>query len=423
MRLPQSSHQPFFARTLSAVILCSLVAVLPASARTTSNNLVASPTSLKFGSVALYNTETEEIVLTNNAETPVVISSITVDNSAFGVTGVSLPATLNPAQSLTLNVLFTPSANGGTSGQVTIGSNAENATLNIPISGTGKGSSLSPSPASLSFGSVSVGSTSTGSVIVTNSNSHNSRVNLNSFQIAGTGFSVSGPAVPMTLSGGESITLSVTFTPQAAGAATGSVFISGPGLMIPLTGTGSTATTGQLTISPGALSFGSVNVGSSTTQPSSLTATGGSVTVSSASVTNAQFTVTGLALPLTINPGQSVPFDVVFAPTSAGSEAAALSFSSNAPQPGSQSLSGTGIQPQYSVNLSWNASASQVTGYNVYRGTTVGSYMKINSALDPNTTYTDGTVVAGTTYYYAATAVNSSGQESGYSTPVTVAVP
>jgi fibronectin type 3 domain-containing protein len=52
-----------------------------------------------------------------------------------------------------------------------------------------------------------------------------------------------------------------------------------------------------------------------------------------------------------------------------------------------------------------------------------GSYTKLNCALDTTSAYTDNTVVAGTTYYYAATAVNSSGEESAYSTPVEVAIP
>jgi fibronectin type 3 domain-containing protein len=41
--------------------------------------------------------------------------------------------------------------------------------------------------------------------------------------------------------------------------------------------------------------------------------------------------------------------------------------------------------------------------------------------LDPSTAYTDSSVVSGTTYYYEATAVNSSGQESVRSTPPAVA--
>ena len=63
-----------------------------------------------------------------------------------------------------------------------------------------------------------------------------------------------------------------------------------------------------------------------------------------------------------------------------------------------------------------NASTSEVTGYNVYRSTSrTGRYNKINPSLDPDTTYRDATIVGGSTYFYATTAVNSSGQESGYS--------
>ena len=115
----------------------------------------------------------------------------------------------------------------------------------------------------------------------------------------------------------------------------------------------------------------------------------------------------------------------MFSPSKSGAFSASLTFASNASDPQvSQSLSGTGITPQYSVNLSWSASnSSSVAGYNVYRGTAVGSYSKINSTLDETTAYTDSTVVSGVTYYYAATTVNTGGQESGYSTPLQVAVP
>ena len=88
-----------------------------------------------------------------------------------------------------------------------------------------------------------------------------------------------------------------------------------------------------------------------------------------------------------------------------------------------ESLTGTGVTPTYSVNLSWNASTSSVAGYNVYRGTAAGSYSKVNSTLDSSAAFTDNTVASGATYYYAATAVNSSGEESSYSAPLKVVVP
>jgi uncharacterized repeat protein (TIGR03803 family) len=71
----------------------------------------------------------------------------------------------------------------------------------------------------------------------------------------------------------------------------------------------------------------------------------------------------------------------------------------------------------HTVNLAWDASNSQnIIGYNVYRGLDAsGPFTKINSALDANTSYTDSTVQSGQTYYYAATAVDNLGVESGYS--------
>ena len=60
----------------------------------------------------------------------------------------------------------------------------------------------------------------------------------------------------------------------------------------------------------------------------------------------------------------------------------------------------------------------------MYRaGQSGGPYTKINSGLDANTAYTDGSVVGGQTYYYATTAVNSNGQESSYSNLAPAVIP
>lgn len=76
------------------------------------------------------------------------------------------------------------------------------------------------------------------------------------------------------------------------------------------------------------------------------------------------------------------------------------------------------------VNLTWNASASQVVGYNVYRGGTPrGPYTKLNSALVVPTNYADNTAQSGQTYYYVTTAVNSDNTESAYSNQTEAVVP
>jgi len=79
----------------------------------------------------------------------------------------------------------------------------------------------------------------------------------------------------------------------------------------------------------------------------------------------------------------------------------------------------------HTVTLNWTASTStNVAGYNVYRGTIMGGpYTKVNPALVASLGYTDGTVVAGQTYYYVATAVDSSNNESSYSTETKAVIP
>jgi hypothetical protein len=421
MRLPRSSAHLFFVRFVVITILLAFTTVRPLhAAKQVTGQLASSPYDLRFGEVTVGQTETQELVLTNTGETTATISSISVSGAEFTVSPVNLPVTLASGQSVALTVTFAPAASGWEGGKITVSSTAENATLAIVIAGTGVTSqALTATPSSLAFGQVSMGSSATNPVVIVNSSS--SSVTISGVQAVGGGFSINAPPASMTLASGQSMTLSVTFTPQSAGVASGSIFLVGPRLNIPITGTGFTI--GQLTVSPATLSFGNVAVGSQTTQPSSITATGGSVTISSDSSSNSQFSITGLSLPVTLNSGQSVAFDVVFAPSQTGSQSSTLSFASNASSQGSESLSGTGTQQQYSVGLTWDASTSQVAGYNVYRGTAPGAYSKINTALNATTAYTDSTVSSGVTYYYAATSVTSSGQESGYSTPVQVSVP
>ena len=81
----------------------------------------------------------------------------------------------------------------------------------------------------------------------------------------------------------------------------------------------------------------------------------------------------------------------------------------------------------HAANLSWTAStSSNISYYNIYRGTTSGgSYTKIGSttANSGATSYKDTSVQAGQTYYYVGTSVDISGNESGYSDQTTVTIP
>lgn len=178
---------------------------------------------------------------------------------------------------------------------------------------------------------------------------------------------------------------------------------------------------GQLGVSPSTLAVGNVVDGSSGTASANLTASGTSVTVTAVNSSNSVFSVSGLSLPVTIPAGQSVPFTVTFSPQATGAASATLTFTSNAqPSTTTQTATGTGTTAStYSVNLSWDASASpNISGYNIYRATyssSCGSFVQLNSSLNTSTSYTDLEVANGTSYCYATTAVNTSNEQSAYS--------
>lgn len=75
------------------------------------------------------------------------------------------------------------------------------------------------------------------------------------------------------------------------------------------------------------------------------------------------------------------------------------------------------------VTVSWTASTGSlaISRYNVLRGTSPGSLSQIG--MTKNLTYSDRTVTAGTTYYYAVQAADSANDLSPVSAPVAVTTP
>ena len=85
---------------------------------------------------------------------------------------------------------------------------------------------------------------------------------------------------------------------------------------------------------------------------------------------------------------------------------------------------GVTLPVSYSVTLAWNPSLStNIVGYNVYYGLASGVYCSVEFVTGTNVTITG--LAAGTTYYFAATAVDANGDESQFSneTGYTTGVP
>ena len=405
------------------------------SAVATTPQLSASASSLSFGSVTVNSSATLSLTLTSSGTGPVTVSSATVSGKGFSLVGGTLPATLSPNQTLTLQVKFAPTATGSATGSLTIGSNsASGSTTTVSLSGTGATATtpqLSFSAASLSFGNVTVNSSGTQSLTLTSSGT--AAVTVNSASVSGTGFTLVAASLPATLNPNQSLTLQVQFTPHATGSASGSLTISsnstsGSSASVALSGTG-TAANPQLTFSATSLSFGSVNVKSTATQSLTLTSSGTTpVTVNSASVSGTGFSLIGGSFPLTLNPQQTATLQVQFLPTAAGAVTGQLTISSNSTSGSSTSvaLSGTGTTVAHSVSLSWSAPASStdpVVGYNIYRSLSGGSLQMLNATPITGTNYVDNSVVSGSTYAYTVESVDANGVQSVPSNQTNVTIP
>ncbi|HEX4426336.1 MAG TPA: choice-of-anchor D domain-containing protein [Terriglobales bacterium] len=412
---------------MSITIAVFLISTANIASSTQTRVLKVSYPNIWYGGVVVGQSATHTIALTNTGSASLTISRLTQTDANFS-TNLSMPMTLAAGQSAQAVVKFSPTFVGHINAAFIFTSNATDGrlVLNVHgggIKGTATAGALAPSPASLNFSGVQAGSSMT--LPETLMNSGNASVTVSATKVQGNNqFTLTGPGLPLTLAAGHSMTLNVTYTPTGSASASGSISVASsvPSLTIPISGT--TAATGSLKVTPGALSFGNVTVGSSTNLTGTLTASGASVVVSAASVNSTEFSLTGLSFPLTIGAGKSVSFTAIFKPKATGSASANFTFTGNT-STASEALSGTGMAAAtHSVALSWQADSSSVEGYNVYRsGSTSGPFSKLTSSLDGNTSYTDSTVQSGNTYFYVTTAVGNDGAESSYSNQVRASIP
>lgn len=347
MRLPQSISHNLSVRSVhlriqqSAFLLLAFVLLTMSAVRASAATaqLACTPANLRFGGVLVGQTQTLPVKLTNNGPTDVTLSGITIGNSVLTTSYVGLPLLLPAGQSVGLSVNFSPTVEGWTDGRITFSSNASNPVLKLEAEGGVTSQSLIANPPAVSAGQVAIGNVYTAPVVLTNARSY--RVTIKGSQVTGSGFSMSGATFPLTLNAGQSVTVNVAFAPQSAGTIAGSLLFSGPQLVIPLTGTGTSA--GQLMANPANLNFGSVPVGGNQTLSDSFTNTGGSsVTISQVTVAGAGFSSSGLSVPLTLNPGASVTFSGSFAPQSAGSDSGSITVVASSGPNLTVALTGTG---------------------------------------------------------------------------------
>jgi Abnormal spindle-like microcephaly-assoc'd, ASPM-SPD-2-Hydin len=199
-----------------AFLLCSLASV-PAL----SQQMHCKPCWHNFGQVGIGDSISFSIQLSNTGSKTLRISSKSMSGSGFSFGEFSLPVNVAPGGMVSLPVNFQPPAPGYSKGLITLKSNSPNSPLLMFLSGYGtraSGAELKVSPSTLNFGNVTVGSSATQQAQLVASGGS---VTISSDESTSSEFAIVGLTLPVTITAGKSLTITIQFTPNASGAANG----------------------------------------------------------------------------------------------------------------------------------------------------------------------------------------------------------
>ncbi len=311
-----------------------------------------------FSPTNLGSTATATFILLNSGTGAGTIQSVGVSGTGFTVSGLALlPAQVPANSSFQFTINFAPKTRGALTGTLSVGLGGTQ--LSIPLQGQSVGASLTYSAVigsqtfnlatgGLTFPSTNLGSKSSATVQI--SNSGDAAAPVNTISVVGTGFGLSNvPPLPTTLNPGTGFTFTVMFTPQSAGAATGTLIIDSVSIALSSTGVGATlqyssvvGTTNTTLVDGGTVVFPNTDIGAKSSVSIVISNTGNSAaTVSAISAGGTAFSVTGLpALPATIAAGANLQFLVWFSAGAVGTTSGSLQIDSVG-----LNLKGVGNQP------------------------------------------------------------------------------
>ena len=365
-----------------------------------------------------------QVTVTNIGVVAATISSITVgggDPADFTIGTKTCGATLAAGTSCTVNISFTPKANGIRTANLLFTDTASGSPQSVALNGTAQGTNqtLVFSPTMLAFNPTNVGSLVTGTVSVVNYG--NASTTITGTTVTGpnaTDFAVVNSCAP--LAPAASCTITVAFKPLAAGLRTAIVLVQDNALgspqSLPLSGSG-VAGAPLLTFSPLEISFVPQNIGATSTVNLTVTNNGtanalfSSYAISGKNATD--FSITSNSCPAgsgTLAPAQACTLGITFTPAASGVRIASLSITDNAigsPQVISLSGSGQALTKLLSFNtgtLAFGAeSIGATTGLNTVYAKSVGagtvtlSNVTLAGANAADFTINDSNCIAGTT--------------------------
>jgi len=202
--------------------------------------VVASPTSLDFGTVTSGATSASQtITVTNVQSVPVTFSSIgSIGN--FTVASNTCGPSLAAGATCTIGVKFSPNAVGMFNGALTFTDNGPNGPQVVNLTGTGGGTPVTLSTTSLSFGKVRAGKMSSAKTVTLN-NQQNVPLNFSSIA-ASASFVISSNTCEASIAGGAKCSVGMKFSPTKKGIVNGTLTFdddaANSAQIVSLTGTG-----------------------------------------------------------------------------------------------------------------------------------------------------------------------------------------
>jgi hypothetical protein len=222
----------------------------PVTFNVTAASLAVDPSSLDFGTVEAGKAVERTITVQNAGNASMTVIAIASPNRAFTRVSPTTPFTLAPGTSRAVTVRYAPYRTGSELSTVYVTASDR---LRRTAAITVRGSATSPaaagadvSPAAVDFGRVPSGQFRTVSVTLFNRGS--SPLTVSSAVSSDGTFSLSSPALPISVSPGGQQALTIRFSPASSGIRTGTVTVVAgtASIVIPVRGEGTAATTSQV---------------------------------------------------------------------------------------------------------------------------------------------------------------------------------
>ncbi|HTM47752.1 MAG TPA: choice-of-anchor D domain-containing protein [Bryobacteraceae bacterium] len=317
-------------------------------------------TALEFLNGTVGQSSDRTLLLANSGSGPLTASG-RIAPGQFQVLSGSGPLLIPAEGQRAIAVRWSPTSTGAQQGVLELTSgDASLPDLRIPLTGQAFDNpvpAIRLSTSALAFGTLNSGQTK--DLRFTVSNNGLSPLTLNAITSSSPRFSVTAPALPLSIQAGQSADVTIRFAPNTAGAVSATLSIpsndpSRSTVTLALTGTGTAGPSPSISITPQSLDFGGVTTGQTRDLKLTVSNTGSAeLAVRSIAVAGALFALISPPPSVNIAAGGSVDYTVRFSPALPGAASGSLTItSSDAARPSvTVALTGQGVAPAVSSIL------------------------------------------------------------------------